>query len=297
MNIDNFVFSASSIKDFLQCGLKFKYSKVEKKERAEDASHHRWFGTLVHEVIYSSVGDIDKEGNYSVKSSPISQFPEELFETLWEEREPTTEEEKLLQEELGPKPTGRFLPGRIKALGKDNPDVTQEELERGWKEAARNMITNGIQLSINLPIVDIEKKLNWTIRGRSFLGYSDLIAKNNRGIYSYYDFKTAWGKPSVRDMEEDFQFVAYSLALKEAYNLDYYPKGYYVHLKSGTPIEYRLLPFMHDNMMEVVQRVFDSLEKDLYLPDYGGPLCKFCDFRRVCYGSDDKIWRRTDNNF
>lgn len=290
MNTNNFMFSASSIKEFIQCGLKFKYGRIEKRERAETYSHHRWFGTLVHSTIYSAIAtkNLD-EKKYVLKSSTATAFPSKVFETLWQNKETDDPYLQHLLKELGEKPVGRFLPGKIKSL---SAGQSQDKLEAGWKAEAKKMIKNGIKVLSEVPeIVELEKKLIFNILGRRFIGYSDVVAKDSEGKLCFYDLKTTWDKPTK--LEDDFQFFAYALALKDTYKLDYWPKGYFVHLRSGAAIEYELTPQMFGKLISQTRNVFSDMEANVFPADLGGPLCPYCDFRLHCYKSEDKIWRRS----
>lgn len=292
MDTKTFMFSASSVKEYMQCGLKFRYGRIDKLPRSESYSHHRWFGTLVHSLIYHSVAEHTSSKELVMRDKPRTTFPTKLFEDVWTGRETDDPIAQVINKDLGEKPVGKFLTGKIKSLGKGNPDISQEDLEKAWKAEAKKMIKNGMRVLQDIPeIVELEKKMFWTIQGKRFIGFSDVVAKDADGKYQYFDFKTSWDKPGKK-LDDDFQFFSYSLALKDILNLDYFPKGHYVHLKSGDVVEYELTPYVFGKMMGVVKGAFDDMEHNLFLPNYGSPLCPYCDFRHLCYGSDDKIWRR-----
>lgn len=292
METSKFMFSASSVKEYMQCGIKFKYGRIDKLPRAETYSHHRWFGTLVHSVIYTAIGKHTTSKDMDLHAKINEVFPLKIFEALWQEKETDDPIIQMLQKDLGPKPVGKFIPGKIKSLGKDIPDFPQDKLEKGWKAEAKKMVKNGIEIVTKIPeIVELEKKMFWTIQGKRFIGFSDIVAKDADGKFEYYDLKTSWDKPGNK-LDNDFQFFAYSLALKDLYKLDYFPKGYYVHLRSGSLVEFELTPYIFGKMMSILKGVFSDIENNVFLPDYGGPLCPYCDFRHVCYGKDENIWRR-----
>lgn len=289
IDFETFVFSASSVKDYLQCGLKFKYSKIDRVERAEVFSHHRWFGLLVHSTIYSAISSSAKGKDLPLRDEIKTSFPSKVFESLWQEKD--TEDESILsmRKSLGNKPVGKFVEGKVKSLSKG---LNQTQLEKGWKAEAKKMVKNGILVVKDIPhIVELEKQLEWEMSGKHFIGYSDIISKDEEGKYTFYDFKTTWDKPGKK-LADDFQFFAYSVALKDLYGLDYFPKGYYVHLRSGTCLEYEVTPEVYDRTTSKMNKAFEDIKDNLFLADLGGSLCKFCDFRLKCYGSEDKIWSR-----
>lgn len=295
MDTKSFMFSASSFKDYLQCGLKFKYSKVDKRERAESSTHHRWFGSLVHSLIYHSIADYDGTSkDMTLRASPRKKETMELFEDIWHEKA-SNNEANIILKSLGDKPIGRFSTGKLASLGSTNGDMPQEELEEGWKEEARKMIENGIDILSDIhEIVELEKKIFYHVKGYKFMGFVDVLAKNKEGQYEFYDFKTSWDRSY--DLDNDFQFFGYAKALSEDKGLgikeDYFPTGYWVYLRKKELLPYELKKEKFWDMIRMTEKTMQNIESNIFLPDYGGPLCKFCDFRRICYGDDENIWTR-----
>jgi len=295
MNTKTFMFSASSFKDYLQCGLKFKFSKIEKATPTETATHHRWFGSLVHSLIYYSTADFDGSGkNLVLRKKFRKKAALKLLDDIWNGKTPNNDAE-IIVKSIGEKPNGKFSRGKIAALGSTNENIDQDLLEDGWKEEAKKMVENGIDILEGVhEIVELEKKIFYHVKGYKFMGFVDVLAKNKDGNFEFYDFKTSWDK--AYDLDDDFQFFGYAKALSEdkgiGINEDYFPKGYWVHLRKGELLEYNLNKAKFWDMISVTETAMKNMENDIFLPDYGGPLCKFCDFRHICYGSDDKIWSR-----
>jgi CRISPR-associated protein Cas4 len=295
MNTKSFMFSASSFKDYLQCGLKFKFSKIDKVEKTETATHHRWFGSLVHSLIYYGIADFDGSGkNLILRKEARKKEALKILDELWDEKTPNSDAE-IIAKSIGDKPNGKFARGKLVSLGSNNEDIEQSKLEEGWREEARKMIENGITVLESVhKIVELEKKIFYHVKGYKFMGFVDVLAQNENGDYEFYDFKTSWDK--AYDLNDDFQFFGYTKALSEdkelGINESYFPKGYWVHLRKGEKLEYNLSKSKFWDMVNLTERAMKNMENDIFLPDYGGPLCKFCDFRHICYGSDDKIWGR-----
>jgi CRISPR/Cas system-associated exonuclease Cas4 (RecB family) len=297
MDTKSFLFSASSFKDYLQCGLKFKFSRIDKAERTETATHHRWFGSLVHALIYYSIADY--EGNsktMNLRKRVRKKAALDMLEDLWKSKAKNSDAEIILKS-IGDRPTGKFSRGKIKSLGNNNENISQEDLEEGWLEEAKIMLGNGIDVISGIhKIIELEKKIMYHVKGYKFMGFVDVLAQDSDGKYEFYDFKTSWEKPSQNDLHNDFQFFGYAKALSEddklGINEDYFPKGNWVFLRKGENISYELKKDKFWEMIRLTQSVMSNIEANIFLPDYGGPLCKFCDFRHICYGSDDKIWSR-----
>jgi len=299
MNTSEFMFSASSLKEYMQCGLKFKYKRIDRLEPTAVASHHRWFGTLVHNMIYTGIAHYDGNKDLELREKPNEKGALKLLNDIWDydyENEFETAHLKSddiskIVTDIGVKPSGRFMVGKIKSLGNDNPSITQKELEKGWKIEARKMVKNGISVAGNIyEIVELEKKLIWNFLDHRFIGYADVVGKNSEGKYEFYDFKTAWNKPG-KYLANDFQFFAYSYALRQLYGLEYYPTGHYVHLRSGEVIPNVITEEITQNMVSKAKSAFSNMEADVFFDAYGSPLCRYCDFRHICYGEDEDIWQ------
>lgn len=295
MNTKDFWFSASSFKDYLQCGLKFKFSKIDKVEPTVTATHHRWFGSLVHAMIYHSIADYDGSGkNLVLRKKNRKKTTLKVFEDVWDGN-PKDNNAEIILKSIGEKPVGKFSTGKIASLGSTNSDIEQSVLEDGWREEARKMIENGIDVISGIhEIVELEKKMFYKVRGYNFIGFIDVLAKDKDGLYEFYDFKTSWDKSY--DLQNDFQFFAYAKAVMEDSKIgikeSYYPTGYWVHLRKGDLLPYKLTKNKFWDMMDITKSAMENMESDVFLPDYGGPLCKYCDFRHICYGEDEKIWSR-----
>jgi CRISPR/Cas system-associated exonuclease Cas4 (RecB family) len=293
MDTKSFMFSASSFKDYLQCGLKFKFSKIDKVKPTETATHHRWFGSLVHAMIYHSIADFDGSGkNLVLRKKPRKKTTLKIFENIWDGISKDNESEIIIKS-IGEKPIGKFARGKIASLGSTNEGIEQSVLEEGWREEARKMIEHGIDVVSNIhKIVELEKKMFYRVRGHSFMGFVDVLAQDKDGLYEFYDFKTSWDKSY--DLQNDFQFFGYAKAISEdkalGINESYFPKGHWVYLRKGELLEYKLNKSKFWEMMDITKSAMENMENDIFLPDYGGPLCRFCDFRHICYGDDDKVW-------
>jgi len=295
MDTKNFMFSASSFKDYLQCGLKFKFSKIDKAEKTETATHHRWFGSLIHSLIYYSIADYDGDSkNLNIRKRVRKKEALTLLENLWDEK-PKNNDGEIILKSIGEKPKGKFSRGKLTSLGSNNENISQVELEDGWKEEAKKMLSNGIDVISNVhKIVELEKKIFYHVKGYKFMGFVDVLAQDKDGKYEFYDFKTSWDKSY--DLENDFQFFGYAKALSEDKGLEinenYFPMGYWVFLRKGELLPYQLNKNKFWEMIRLTQSAMENMEANIFLPDYGGPLCKFCDYRHICYGDDDKIWSR-----
>lgn len=294
MNTKEFKFSASSLKTFLQCGQKFKYEKVDRLKPEMEVGHARWLGKVVHASIYAGVGEFKPDegfkswelDTYKVTSDTIEERIHRTIATanaLWDRDESTPYLKSLYENEVGSdQPTGRFM------QKKKEPSLNVEdqgELEAAWKVQALKMAENGVRSLLRATeLVKLEYDITFLFEDHKFSGFVDVLAKNKDGQYVYMDFKTVWDKPSEAKLRQDPQFILYSYALKEILGLDYYPKGYFVHLKSGKLVEFEMKPEVIPDFSKKFVRAVHMIERDLF---YKQPsvLCGYCDFAKICLGN------------
>ena len=294
MNTKEFNFSASSIKSYLHCGLKFKFEKVDKLPTPPETSHFRWLGKLVHTSIYQSIATFNTDAD-EIKRWDVTEPKPDVQRALafyfkGFKGEPTEDDpdiymKSLYPYEIGTKPVGRFFPRKDLSI-LNHPSNEQAKLEDGWKTVGQGMVETGISVVSKIPeIVFLEKAVSFYIDERHIRGFIDVLGKDADGKYVIYDFKTSWRKPTQKTMEADLQFILYSYAIKELYGLDYYPTAYFVHLKSGECVPLHLTDELLEKAFKKIKGVFSNLEDDMYFDDMGGVLCNYCDFYNLCYNS------------
>lgn len=284
MDTSKFRFSASSVKTFRQCGTKFKFEKVDKLKGDVEVGHARWLGKVVHASVYQSVGRLDPDSGFKswelVSQEPFEHAALTLFESLWvggvDDRT-----KKIYELEVGSdRPVGRFMKkSKVSALNTDD----QVALEAAWKLEARQMVKNGVAALTQKAkkIVQLERGVEFTFLGKNFAGYLDIIGEDENGRVIFLDLKTVWDKPSPAKLQDDPQFVLYSHALKQTLDLDYYPDGYFIHMKSGASIPFVMTSEVLAKMEKNIATSFSDMEDNVF---HHRPsiLCNYCDFQSIC---------------
>lgn len=293
MDTKNFRFSVSSVKSYINCGKKFNFEKITKVPPAPESSHYRWLGKVVHTSMYQSIARFNSDSDEIkrwdiVTNTPSTEDALKFFNKAWEGAPSDDDEDVYMKSlypfEIGSKPYGRFWPNKnLAILNLDKQE--QDRLEFGWKAVASDMVRSGVELIKGIhEVVQIEKELNFKMLERDFKGYIDILGRDVDGKLEFYDGKTSWRKPQVKDLEKDLQFIAYSVALRKEYDLDYYPVGYYMHLRSGSLVPVKVTDEIVKKSEKMLGNVFSNLEDDIYFDDFGGSLCAYCDFKHLCYG-------------
>lgn len=130
----------------------------------------------------------------------------------------------------------------------------------------------------NLELIAVEKEFNVHFLSYLFHGYIDrILFDHSTNKYVIEDIKTK-GKPFPdKDLKTPLQFVVYSIAAKDLYNLDYYPETFYYDLpfldmrqKAGA------VGFLKRGT-GILAKVFAAIKEEDFVPR-PSPLCHWCEF-------------------
>lgn len=289
MNAKELRLSASSIKTYKQCGKKFEFSKILKVSPTHEPYHYGWVGTIVHNTVYYSIANYaDKEWKVD-KIKDLSSV-KEFFVDVWDGIFSMEITKSLLEDNELDKEKPIFKPSSLSDA--KYVKAANNEMDR-WKIFAWDLVKKGYVLFTQYiytlaenPKEDIklEQEINFKFNEEyTFTGYIDVLV-NVKGNYAFFDLKTS--KTPPKNLDLDVQFYAYRYALKQLYDLSYYPVGYYVHLRSGKLIPAKTLDSsMIDRANNEILSAIEGIESDNFFATLGSPLCNFCEYRGYCYPS------------
>jgi len=181
-NIDHL--SASSIGDYIDCGLLYKFGRIDKivPEFKTDALE---FGSAIHLALADFHTEKMKGNCLSVKQL------QECFETHW--RKLTDERDDIKYAE-GNDPEILLLKGQELLTAYYN--------KAPWKE---------------FECIGIEEPFSFNIKGCPLpvIGSIDLLEKDSSGTIIISDFKTSARSYSFEEIERNFQLIVYQMAMKD----------------------------------------------------------------------------------
>lgn len=285
--LENLVLSASSLKTFKQCGRKFHLYKVLKAQPSHEPFHYGWVGTLVHNCAYYSIADY-LDGEWNVTGPKSWSAVESFFEDLWEGKIEYQVSRHLVEDGEASADKPLFKPGSMNERKYVNPKLTEEQQ---WKVMAKDLALKAYSLMTKNILgsyakVELEHKLQFKFDGRvETVGYVDILCTTETGRMHFYDLKTSKRPP--RYLDNDIQFYLYRYGLKETFDLNYYPEGHYVHLRSGKVLpaattSHEVLTKSYDE----IHTLIDGVASENWEPNLYQVLCGFCEFRGFCYGDD-----------
>ena len=248
--------SASSIASYLDCGLQYRFSKVDriKPEFIPDALV---FGTAIHRVL-----EYFHHQRMQGEKPSILELSR-LFEERWEQ-------------EAGNNPDIQFKEG------KDYDILLQE---------GKSLIA--VYLS-TLPensytVLALEEPFSFTIPGVNLpiIGAIDMIEQDESGTIIVTDHKTSSRSYSADEVDKNFQLTLYGMALKSN---GYQGREIILRLdcliKTKKPKfeQYYTVrsPQDESRVVKKVQVAWGGMSQGVYLPNDGSWKCPGCSFKTHC---------------
>ncbi len=250
--------SASSINDYLDCGLLFKFGRIDKIQ-SEFKSDALEYGSAIH----GALADLHKEklsGNWLT-----TKELHDSFEAHWKRIAEGRDDIQYAE--------GNDF-NTILSQGKEL--LTAYYNKSSWKE---------------FEVVAVEEAFSFMIDGCSLpiIGACDLIEKDSVGTIIITDFKTSARAYSIDEVDRNFQLTLYQMALKE--------NGYHdleILLRLDALIKTKQPKFeayytTRSDIDEIRARrkiieVSKAITKGIFIPNDSAQnwKCKNCSFKKNC---------------
>ena len=248
--------SASSINEYAECSLAYKFRRVDKLP-IETRSDNFEFGTVIHKVL---------EVYYSEKmignKMPLKDIHAN-FEDCWREA----------------------------AEGQDDIQYSKGKDFRSCLSLGKAMLTAWHEKlpSDDFTIVGIEQPFSFALPELPvpIIGAIDLIEQDDTGTLIITDFKTSAKAFSTAAVDRNFQLTIYSMAVKS--------NGYKnreVILKFDALIKTTKPKFEqyyttrteydHKRAIRKIQSVWDGINKQVFIPNDQSWKCKGCQYQKAC---------------
>jgi len=247
--------SASSVNDYIDCGLLYKFSRID-KIKPEFRSDALEFGSAIHLVL----AEFYKQRMIGTKM--LLKEIHEGFEGFWRE---LAEDSDLQYSE-----------------GKDF-----ETLLREGKELLTAWYT---KLPENeFKVIGVEEPFILTLRELAIpiVGYIDLLEEDESGTIIITDFKTSGRSYSNDETDKNLQLTLYQIAVK-ANGF----RGREILLKFDCLIKTKQPKFdqfwtsrseiEEKRAIKKVQEVWRGIHKEVFIPNDGHWKCKNCGFKMHC---------------
>jgi putative RecB family exonuclease len=248
--------SASSIGDYVECSLLYKFGRVDRlpMEQKPDAM---LFGTCIHKVLEEFY--LEKMSGHRLLLKAVHQ----VFETTWT---------KIAQ--------GRT---DIKyAKGKDFKTylMSGKDLLSAWynKLSEDDFSVLAIEEPFSCILPDIPVPI---------IGAMDLVEEDSSGTVIITDFKTSARAYSIDEVDQNQQLTFYQIAAKKNGFADRE-----ILLKFDTLIKTKTPKFEQywttrsevdeRRLITKVKQVWDGISKQVYVPNDTSWKCKNCSYKKAC---------------
>lgn len=239
--------SASSIFTFLQCPMKYKFSRIDGMK--EDPTEATLLGNFVHDVLEDLYNSPSEERTLGLAKS--------LARLQWDLK---------WEEQMRPwVPESRFTHIRWSAWWC---------IENLWKlENPQEIEPDGCETELNVSIAGVPIK-----------GFVDRWSKNDDGKIIVTDYKS--GKTPRPQYQEDkyVQLIIYALGLEEM-NLGEVSEIELLFLKDGDRLRRSITSDDRQKVVELVSSVKSNIDKRCETNEFETKptkLCNWCSFKPIC---------------
>jgi putative RecB family exonuclease len=248
--------SVSGISDYLECGLLYKFSRVEKRQ-PESYSDSLVLGQAIHRTL----------ANFYLKLQSGTRLAqkhlEETFDHHWEDLAHG-------RGDIQYKPGKSFHTYRTEGkelLAAFSRELPQEDCKILGVE---QVFTCELE---NLPV--------------PLVGIFDLVLEDPAGIITIVDHKTASKAYSLADVNQNLQMTVYYLAARAN---GYGERDILLRLdcliKTKTPKFEQYYTARGDweeqRLTKKIQAVWEGISKGVFIPNDGGWKCRSCGFKTAC---------------
>ncbi len=251
--------SVSSIEDYMECGLHFKFSRIDKL-KAKYRADAMVFGSTIHKVLaeYNQERLIGK-----ILSTAELQ---DLFEKHWQTN--AQGQEDILYKK---NKTFEFLATEGKELIK----VFGESIDQ-----------SGMQ---EHTVIAIEEAFKFQLPGLPIpmIGAMDLIEEDDQGGIHIIEYKTSAAAYSADKIKTHFQLTVYQLAAKaNGYGERTINLGIDCLIKTKEPRFERYLtaraPIDEAKAIKRIKAVWQGIENNIFIPNTNSWKCKDCGYLDDC---------------
>jgi len=250
--------SASSINDYIDCGLLYKLGRVDKLPM-EFKSDSLEFGSVTHKVLEEHYR-MKMEGNI-LSTKDLHQ----IFERYWRETAEAKEDIRYSE--------GKDF-GTLLLEGKELLTVYHNKIPED-----------------NFKIIGIEEPFSFMVEGCPvpIIGAADLLEEDYSGTIIITDWKTSGRAYSNDEVDKNFQLTLYQMALKKnGYSDREILLKFDCLIKTKTPKfeQYYSSRTEADENRAIrkILEVWNGISKGVFIPNDGSSnwRCKGCAYKKAC---------------
>lgn len=250
--------SASSIKAYVDCGLFYKFSRIDKLKPAY-VSDNLLFGSTIHQVmaIYNEEKIVGNRLSLEEMNS--------LFEKYWTEATDNTD--------------------RIQySKGKNFESL----LEQG-KQLMRTYVSKAPK--DEFMVLAVEEPFQFTIEGMeeiAIIGVMDLVEQDEENTVIISDYKTMSSSTVLNEIDQNFQLTVYHMAARRN---GYADREIVLKLdcliKTKEPRFEQVYTYRNEEhehrAVRKIKEVWNGIQKGIFIPNAEGTWrCNYCEYKTYC---------------
>ena len=248
--------SASSVGDYIDCGLLYKLSRID-KIKPEFKSDAMELGSAIHVVLAEFYNEKKKGKKLQIKEI------HEIFEGSWRE------------------------------LAEDNPEIQYSEdkdFETLLREGKELLTVWYNKLPENeFKVIGVEEPFILTLRELAvpLIGYIDLLEEDESGTIVITDFKTSGRSYSNDETDKSLQLTLYQIAVKaNGFRDREILLKFDCLIKTKTPKFDQFwtsrTEIEEKRAIKKIQEVWRGIHQEIFIPNDGHWKCKGCSFKKHC---------------
>jgi len=249
--------SASSINSYIDCGLNFKFSKIDNRQ-PESISDSLIFGTVIHKVI--ELYHHERTLGTKLSVLDVTSYFEKCYTESFEQQQ-------------------------NKIQFKEGKDFSATVLE------GKSLLATYVSQfpETGMKVIGLEKSFSFQVEGVPIpiIGVMDMIEEDTGGNIVVVDHKTTSRSYSSDDIDKSLQLTIYGMAAKA--------NGYadreimlrfdcLVKTKKPKFEQYYTIRTEEDEQRAVkkIQAVYRGITQEVFIPNDTSWKCKGCSFQKYC---------------
>jgi len=249
--------SASSVSDYMTCGLMYKLGKID-RQKPDFKPDALLFGTAIHIVLAEFYEGLSQEG-YQMTAIELQQS----FHTHWEA---LTRDRDDIQYKKGKDWDGLLLEGK-ELLGAFHVQFIPDEAK----------------------IIGIEEAFTFNITGLEIpvIGAYDLVLEDPSGVITIVDHKTTARAYANADVDKNLQMTIYQMAARaNGFANREILLRFDCLIKTKKPKfeQYYTTRTEQDEMKtrRKIHAVYEGIQKEVFIPNEESWKCNGCMFKSAC---------------
>lgn len=249
--------SASSIREYLDCGLYYKFSRIDKLEKTF-ISDNLLFGSTIHRVL----AEYNQEK--VVGSKMNLQEIHKLFEKYWKETAEHTDQIKYSKK-----------------------NSFESLLDQG-KQMLRTYVSKVPEDEYE--VIAVEEPFEFKIEGLDIpmIGIMDLVEQDENETVFISDYKTMSSSTTINEIDQNFQLTLYYMAARRN---GYANKEIVLKLdcllKTKQPQFMQVYTFRNEvhekRAVKKIKEVYNAIQKEIFIPNAEGTWkCNSCEYKTYC---------------